>query len=273
MTSEKSDNALCITISKFYVLIMDRISLLLALVTGVLLTPANATAQRPDKQTARSARNATIPKAVRTPQTPSRKSSFKTSKASALSVATSADNSDASAKALEAQDVERVTAFEQERIQADIKKEKSWFDYYLAEDLTSAESDGRLENRAQLIARCLDPSNIVESEKYDEFRVRAYGDMIVVTGTRSQTGKGNNVPYSIKERFTDVWVSRGGLWQQVAMHVSPVGATDGLSQVAPAPASQPQSMKTGTASEIQSPAASKAAQSGPRTTASASPAP
>jgi hypothetical protein len=84
-----------------------------------------------------------------------------------------------------------------------------------------------LENKAQVIAHALDSSNIVESEKYDELKVRIYGDVIVVTGTRSQTGKGNNVPYSIKERFTDLWVSRGGLWQEVAMHVSPIGATDG----------------------------------------------
>src|SRR4030095_15951913 len=251
---------------------MDRIPLLLALVIGFLLTPGNATAQRPYKQTARSGRNATIAKAARTPHTTSTKSSSKTFKATAPSVATSAATSDESAKALEAQDVERVTAFEQERIQADIKKDKGWFDDYLAKDLTSASSDGRLENKVQLIARCLDPSNIVESEKYDELSVRVYGDVIVVTGTRSQTGKGNNVPYSIKERFTDVWVSQGGLWRQVAMHVSPIGATDGASQSAATPARQPQNTKAGAASELQS-AATQAPQLSPRTTASASPIP
>jgi Domain of unknown function (DUF4440) len=251
---------------------MDRIPLLLALVIGFLLTPGNATAQRPDKQTTRSGRNTTTAKAARTSHTASTKSSSKTSKATAPSVATSAAISEETAKALEAQDVERVTAFEQERIQADIKKEKGWFDDYLGEDLTNAGSDGRLENKVQLIARCLDPSNIVESEKDDELSVRAYGDVIVVTGTRSQTGKGNNVPYSIKERFTDVWVSQGGLWRQVAMHVSPIGATDGASQSAATPARQPQNTKAGAASELQS-AATQAPQLSPRTTASASPIP
>ena len=252
---------------------MDRIPLLLALVIGFLLTPGNATAQEPGKQTTRSGRNATITKAARSPHTASTKSSSKSSKATAPSVATSAAISEETAKALEAQEVERVTAFEQERIQADIKKQKGWFDDYLADDLTSAGSDGRLENKVQLIARCLDPGNIVESEKYDELSVRGYGDVIVVTGTRSRTGKGNNVPYSIKERFTNVWVSRGGLWRQVAMHVSPIGATDGASQSAATPASHAQSTKAGAASELQSPAATQAPQLSPRTTASASPTP
>jgi hypothetical protein len=251
----------------------DRIPLLLALVIALLLNPGTATAQRPYNTSARTGRNVTTSKAARTSHTTSTKSSSKTSKATAPSVATSAAISDESAKALEAQDVERVTAFEQERIQADIKKERGWFDDYVAEDATSAGSDGRLENKVQLIARCLDPSNIVESEKYDELRVRAYGDVIVVTGTRSQTGKGNNVPYSIKERFTDVWVSQGGLWRQIAMHVSPIGATAGAGQSATPATSQPQGAKGGVALELQPPTATQAPQFTPRPTALASPTP
>jgi hypothetical protein len=262
---------------------MNQKPLFLTLVIGFPLTLGNAMAQQLYKQTERSGRNATIAKAAGTQHTTSTKSSSrtfkatkgssKTSKSTAPSLAASGAISDAGAKALEAQDVERVTAFEQERIQADIKKEQGWFDNYLAGDVTSAGSDGRLENKAQLITRCLDPSNIVESEKYDELSVRAYGDMIVVTGTRSQTGRSNNVPYNIKERFTDVWVSRGGLWRQVAMQVSPIGATDGASQSPTAPGSQMESTKARTASESQSPAANRAPQLSPHTTASVSPAP
>lgn len=252
---------------------MDRIPLLLALAIGFFLVFGNAMAQRPDKQTARSGRNGTVVKEARPSHTTSTKSSSRTSKATAPGVATSAPISDGGAKASEAQDVERVTAFEQERIEADIKKNRLWFDNYLAEDVTCAGSDGRLENKVQLTARCLDPNNIVESEKYDDLKVRAYGDVMVVTGTRSQTGKGNNVPYSTKERFTDIWVSRGGLWQQVAMHVSSIGATDVASQSPPAPASQPQSTKAGAAPELQSPAATQAPQLSPGPTASASPSP
>src|SRR4029453_518926 len=168
---------------------MDRIPLLLALVIGLLLNPGSAPAQRPYKTPARTGRNVTTSKVAPTSHTTSTKNSSKTSKATSPSVATSAVISDESAKALEAMEVERVTGLEQERIQADLKKDKRWFEDNLAEDLTSATSEGRLENKAQLVGRCLDPTNIVESEKYDELNVRAYGDVIVVTGSRSQTGK------------------------------------------------------------------------------------
>jgi ketosteroid isomerase-like protein len=260
---------------------MDRIPLLLALVIGLLLNPDSATAQRPYKAPAQTGRNVTTSKAAPTSHTTSTKSSSKMSKAASkpapkatsTSVAKSAVISDESAKALEAMEVERVTGLEQERIQADLKKDKSWFEDNLAEDLTSATSEGRLENKAQLAARCLDPTNIVESEKYDELNVRAYGDVIIVTGMLSQTGKGNNVPYSIQRRFTDVWVNRAGMWQQVAMHVTPVGAGDVASQSATPATSQPQGTKGGAALELQSPSGTQAPQLTPRPTPLASPTP
>jgi len=256
---------------------MDRIPLLLALVIGLLLNPGSATAQQPYKTPARTGRNITTSKAAPTSHTTSTKSSSKTSKAASKatspSVPTSAVISDESAKALEAMEVERVTGLEQERIQADLKKDKRWFEDCLGDDVTSATSEGRLENKAQLVARCLDPTNIVESEKYDQLNVRAYGDVIIVTGMLSQTGKGNNVPYSIQRRFTDVWVNRGGMWQQVAMHVSPIGASDVASQSATPATSQPQGAKGGAALELQSPTATQAPQLTPRPTALASPTP
>ena len=113
----------------------------------------------------------------------------------------------------------------------------------------------------------------MESEKYDELSVRAYGDVIIATGRLSQTGKGNNVPYSTQTRFTDVWANRGGVWKQVAIHVSSIGAGDVASQSATPATTQPQSTNAGAASELQSPAATQAPQLTLRPTASASPAP
>ena len=169
-------------------------------------------------------------------------------------------------------EVERVTVLEQERIQADLKKDRRWFEDCLGDDLTSATSEGFLENKAQLIARRLDPANIVESEKYDELSVRAFGDVIIATGRLSQTGKGNNVPYNTQIRFTEVWANRGGVWKQVAIHVSPIGANDVVSRSAPV-ASTPESTNPGTASGLPSPAATQAPQLTTRPTASASPTP
>jgi predicted lipid-binding transport protein (Tim44 family) len=262
-----------ITVGKSYILAMDRIALLSALIIAVLLAPVSAMAQRADKTPVqRSSRSATSSKSARTSHTSSTKSSGKTSKGASAAQVTAPMAGNAGAAPLEeGLEIERVKGLEEERLQADVKKDKRWFEDHMAEDLTSATSDGRLENKTQLIARYLDPANTVESEKYDELNVRAvrpFGDVIVVTGRLSQTVKGNNT----QRRFTDVWVDRGGTLQQVATHVSAIeGGAQANNSAQPA-ASQPQGPNAGAGSAAQSSAAGQSPPS-TRPTASASPSP
>jgi hypothetical protein len=256
---------------------MDRTAFLSALIIGVLLIPVSATAQRANKSAGRTGKSETASKPSRThtssskssSNTSSSKNSTKTSKGTSPSSAVTAPLvGDGGAAALEAMEVERVTRLEQDRLEADVKKDRRWFEDSLADDLTSATSDGRLENKAQVIARCLDPAATVESEKYEELSVRAYGDVIIATGRLSQTAKGNNA----QRRFTDVWVNRGGMWQQVATHISAVEAGNVASQSPAAAASQPQNPNTEATSGSPSPATTQPSQS-TRPNASASPKP
>ena len=255
---------------------MDRITFLSALIIGVLLVRGGAAAQQMDKPTTRSAKSETASKPTRihtsasksSSKTSSSKSSAKTSKGNSPSAVTSPLVGDGGAAALEAMEVERVTRLEQERLEADVKKEQRWFQDSLADDLTSTTSDGRLENKAQVIARCLDPATTVESEKYEELSVRAYGDAIIAIGRLSQTAKGNNT----QKRFTDVWVNRGGMWKQVATHISAVEAGNVASQSSAPAASQPQSPNSEVTPGSQSLAATQPSQS-TRPSASASPKP
>jgi hypothetical protein len=206
---------------------------------GVILNLESATAKRPQKTTA--GRNASLARPSR-PHTTSTKSSTKPSKASSNAAAASMPVADVGSKAaLEAMEIERVTRLENERIQADLKTDKNWFEDNFADDITSANSEGILENKALLIARCLDPANQLESETYAELSVRAYGDAMIVTGKLSQKGRSNGAPYDVQRRFTDVWVNRAGQWQQVAMHRSPIQGGATPDQSAAVPGTQPQS--------------------------------
>ena len=255
---------------------MDRIAFLSALIIGVLLVPVCATAQRVDNSTTRTGKSETASKPTRihtsssksSAKTSSSKSSAKTSKGTSPSAVTAPLVRDGGAAALEAMEVERVTRLEQERLEADVKKDKRWFEDSLADDLASATSDGRLENKAQVIARCLNPATALESEKYEELSVRAYGDAIIAIGRLSQTANGNNT----QKRFTDVWVNRGGMWQQVATHISAVEAGDVARQSSPSAASQPQSPNSQVTPGSQSLAVTQPSQP-TRPSASASPKP
>lgn len=113
--------------------------------------------------------------------------------------------------------VEQITRLEHERIQADLKKDKTWYDNYFADDFTVVTPDGRIEDKTQFIADCLDPAGTMDSETFDDFKTRVYGDVVVATGKASCKGKTKGQDYDTQRRFTSVWVNRAGRWQQVAM--------------------------------------------------------
>lgn len=230
-----------VALRKSYNRPVDRITFLSALIIAVLFVPVGATAQR-DKSTARTNKSETASNPTRIHTSSSKgsashsssKSSANTSKGTSGSGVSSPLGGGGSAAALEAWEVDRVTRLEQERLEADVKKDRRWFEDSLADELTSATSDGRLENKAQVIARCIDPATPVESEKYEELSVRPYGDVIVAIGRLSQTANGNTT----QKRFTEVWANRGGMWQQVASHISAIEPGSVASQAA-APVASP----------------------------------
>jgi len=74
---------------------------------------------------------------------------------------------------------------------------------------------------------------------------------MIATGRISRTGKSNNATYNIQRRFTDVWVNRTGMWQQVAIHVSSIAASEAPHQSPTSTANEPQSTNGGAASASQ----------------------
>ena len=62
----------------------------------------------------------------------------------------------------------------------------------------------------------------VTSYKLDDLQVRVYGDVAIVTGRNATTGTLFGKAASMKSRFTDVFVKRGGRWQCVANHTTAI---------------------------------------------------
>ena len=150
------------------------------------------------------------------------------------------DNSKAGLQAME---VDMITGLEKDGIEAGLKKNRTWFQSYLADDLTAASANGVSEDKAKVMARALDPANVVESKTFDELIVRPYGeDVMIATGKVSEKGKSNNADYNVQRAFMHVWVNRLGQWQQVAIQetsVQPGAAQDQSATPAATQAQEP----------------------------------
>jgi len=125
-------------------------------------------------------------------------------------------------------DTERVSA-EQELITLEkgwndswVKRDPAFLDRILADDYTGTRSDGSVFSKAQEIADMKYSENVVAYITSDDFKVRVYGDVAVITFrfTTKEQNKGKDI--SGQYRTTDTWVKRAGRWQCVASHGSEI---------------------------------------------------
>jgi len=111
--------------------------------------------------------------------------------------------------------------------QANIRRDKAYFERIEADELIFTDSVGGLTTKAEDVASLDKPAGAFKLVAYDvdEMKVKIYGKTAVVWGRSTTTSKGKDREGKDREivnrsRFTDVFVKRDGRWQLVAGHSS-----------------------------------------------------
>jgi ketosteroid isomerase-like protein len=89
--------------------------------------------------------------------------------------------------------------------------------------LINIHDDGRLENKAEYLARVGGTSSHneeLEQAVNESQAARSYGNCAVVTGLYRAKGVKDGKPYLLRMRFSDTWVYRDGKWVIVASQVT-----------------------------------------------------
>lgn len=84
----------------------------------------------------------------------------------------------------------------------------------IADDYIGTTQRGEIENKTQYLASVVPNADMVKS---DDYNVRLFGNMAIMTHRATVSGVRN-----IQFRSTHVWMKRGGRWQIVAHHGSPI---------------------------------------------------
>jgi hypothetical protein len=106
--------------------------------------------------------------------------------------------------------------------QANIRRDKAYFERVEADEFIFTGSNGSLTTKAEDLAGLDEPAGDVKLIAYDvdEMKVRLYGKTAVVWGRVTSTYKGKDRELISRTRFTDTFIKRGGRWQIVAGHSS-----------------------------------------------------
>lgn len=106
--------------------------------------------------------------------------------------------------------------------QANKKNDAAALERILAPEFVTTDSDGRFMTRDQFFARRQSGQVTFSAYTQDDYKVRVIGDMAIVTGRSTVTGKRDGKDWSEQNRWTDTFVRRNGQWQAVATHSSRV---------------------------------------------------
>jgi len=115
-----------------------------------------------------------------------------------------------------------VTALENQWLQSQKTNNPDLVAPLLADSIVSTGSDGKVENKTQMLADA--KGRKYTSAEYDDVQVMVYGNTAIATG--GFKGKGTDPsgkPFDDHDRWTDTWMKMpDGKWQCIATHDSPV---------------------------------------------------
>ena len=106
--------------------------------------------------------------------------------------------------------------------QAAIARDGATLDRFYADEYVFTNEDGVTSNKAKEIANITSGAFRLTAFKFNDLKVRLYGDVAVVTGENNIKGTWEDINKDISGpyRFTDVFVKRNGRWQCVASQSS-----------------------------------------------------
>lgn len=114
----------------------------------------------------------------------------------------------------------QILALENAWNQAELQHDPGALDQILTDDFVITEPDGTLQTKKEHMAFTRDKSYHYDLLVSEDFRIRVYGTVGVVTGVYHEKGKYKGRVFDRRGRFTDTWIQLNGTWRCVTSHDS-----------------------------------------------------
>jgi len=92
------------------------------------------------------------------------------------------------------------------------------FAILLDDDFVITFEDGSTYSKTGYLSYTASSSTMVESVELSDLKIRMHGDTAIVIGVYHEKGVDSRQAYDYHDRFTDVWMKKGGKWRLVAAH-------------------------------------------------------
>jgi ketosteroid isomerase-like protein len=128
------------------------------------------------------------------------------------------------AQAKQDADTAALRTFEAELMNAYKDRQVEHLAALLDDDFVITFEDGSTYGKLGYISYSATPSVKVELVEMSDVKIRIHGNTAILTGAYHERGNDNGDPFDYHDRFTDVWMKKGGKWKIISSHYAvPVG--------------------------------------------------
>ena len=99
------------------------------------------------------------------------------------------------------------------------KQEKAIADN-MADDFRIIDGHGNVENKTQFVAGVMDAKLTIDPYTVEDFEIRFYGDVALLSGHTSMTGTYDGEKFASNYRYIDIYVKRNGAWKIVSVQIT-----------------------------------------------------
>ena len=116
--------------------------------------------------------------------------------------------------------VARLTAQADAWDKAIVRKDRAAIEANMADDFRQIDGAGNVETRRSFVDDIMSPDLRIDPYTVEDFEVRVYGDVALLSGRTRMTGAYQGTPFSSHYRYIDIYVLRSGEWKIVSVQIS-----------------------------------------------------
>jgi ketosteroid isomerase-like protein len=101
-----------------------------------------------------------------------------------------------------------------------VRKDRAAIESNMADDFRQIDGSGNVETKASFVEDLVSPDLVIDPYTVEDFDVRLLGDVALLSGRTSMTGRYQGKPFNSHYRYIDIYVRRAGEWKIVSVQIS-----------------------------------------------------
>ena len=103
-----------------------------------------------------------------------------------------------------------------------VRKDREAIAGNMSDDFRQIDASGGTEDKESFLLDILSPKLRIDPYTVEDFDVRLYGDVALLSGRTRMTGAFDGKPFATHYRYIDVYVRKNGVWRVASVQITRV---------------------------------------------------